>query len=912
MSKTKKWSIVCFSLTAGILIAGYFGIPIIAEHVIQDAVDETKGVTVRQVSVRWGGPQLLRGVVVDTQQGSATLNVKIENTLLGLLIEDKPIKVSASGDAVLSIPEQGIPADPDLPMVEKQQKPTTGEEGSFQLPKLEIELDLASLTVDGENSLVYQQVRASLDVDPGRHFVASLTAETALGGSIELTCNAPTLITRAGTINPEASGSLRFTIENAQLPTINGAAGWSIIRLEGELSSPNMSESISVGATGSLAEYDQERGSIFVKTQLSKTVKSDAFTLGNWAIVGSVDISNVPTTILTPFLNTAHIDTIRDFGPTMDLKLSRTTENSPPVATFNTRDVRISGNVDPDNGVLSDVDIVAQIHNELLQTVTEGKLSGESTLRVHLERLVLIGVSENTLTGNMSLDGALKYTPQNTLLENFRAFMYADVVERVMATNGSVSIDGQPVTFDLSLRSPNKNKLDGIDDLWKTITEQLPRGEGDLVFKNVPTTLLEPYITDKRFSMSRDVGKHIDASANFRWDHIDTTVLSNNIQCNATFVLKGKNIIGLRKVDLTAAIDNRLATAVTGTNIAATSTLHVLADNVDFKGNAAFDITLDVGKQHTVMRGKTTRMTEGGVAGNLDLHMAATGIDVHLLDALGDCNGMLVDTLGSPIAVEIKATNILGVPRVTAGGTSPQAAFETTLMFSEGTVSTAVNTSTRAELQLSTKLTSRLLKDLGPVLSDIRSVKHPIQMTITHAKASLEGDLSKLHADVRIDIGEVALDSGSLTMQLLPMFNTKHVEVIPAYFDPIHIEIRNGIATYKEFRLTLANKYSIPYSGTIDLATRRLQLKSAVPLTGLGFSIKELRGLATDIDVPVLITGTIDKPVVDVDPSFDLGKLLLQSGIGTAIGEALDEVFGGNKKAPNPLDMIEELLKERN
>lgn len=912
MSKTKKWSIACLSLSVVILITGYFGIPVIAEHFIQDAVEETKGVTVRQVSVRWGGPQVLRGLVVDTDQGSATLNVKIENNLLGLLIEDKPIKLAASGDAVLRIPEQGIPADPDPPKAKKHQNPTSEDADSFLLPKLEIELDLASLTVVGENPLIYQHVQASLDVDPGRHFVASLTAETALGGTVELTCNAPTLITATGTINPEASGSLRFTIENAQLPTINGAAGWSVIQLEGELSSPNVSESISIGATGSLAEYDQERGSIFVKTQLTKTVKEGAFTFGNWAIVGSVDISNVPTTILTPFLNTAHIDTIRDFGPTMDLQLSRTAENTSPVATFNTRDVRMSGTVDPDSGVLSDVEIVAQIHNELLQTVTDGSLSGEPTLRIHLERLVPVGVTENTLTGNLSLEGVLSCTSQNTVLENFRALVHADVLKRVMTTTGSVSIDGQPVTFDLSFRSPNKNKLDGIDDLWKTITQQLPRGEGEVVFKHLPTTLLEPYITDKRIQVSRDVGEHIDVSANFRWDHIDTTVLSNNLQCSAALVLNGKNIVGIRKVDLNAAIDSKLATAVTQTNIAATSTLHFLADTVDFEGNAAFDLTLDIGKRHTVMRGKSTRMTEGGVAGNLDLHVAATGIDVHLLDALGDCNGMLVDTLGSPLAVEIKATNILGTPRVTAGGTSPKAAFESVLVFSDAVVSTAVNTSTRAELQLSTKLTSRLLKDLGPVLSDIRSVRHPIRMNITHAKASLEGDLSKLHADVRIDIGEVALDSGSLTMQLLPLFNTKHVEVVPAYFDPIHIEIRNGIATYKEFRLTLANKYSIPYSGTIDLTTRRLQLKSAIPLTGLGYSIKELRGLATDIDVPVLITGTIDKPVVDVDPSFDLGKLLLQSGIGTVLGETLDEVFGGNNKAPNPLDIIEELLKERN
>jgi hypothetical protein len=201
-----------------------------------------------------------------------------------------------------------------------------------------------------------------------------------------------------------------------------------------------------------------------------------------------------------------------------------------------------------------------------------------------------------------------------------------------------------------------------------------------------------------------------------------------------------------------------------------------------------------------------------------------------------------------------------------------------------------------------------LLKDLGPVLSDIRSVKRPIQMQVSQVQTSLDGDISTLNADVYIDIGEVELDSGSVTMKLLPMFNTKHVEVIPAFFEPIFIEIRSGIATYRKFNLTLANKYTIPYSGTINFVNRQLELHTAVPLTGLGYSIKELRGLATDIDVPILITGTIDNPVTKVDPSFDLSKIL-QSVAITAIGDAIGDAFGsGDKEAPNPLDLLEGLL----
>ena len=148
-------------------------------------------------------------------------------------------------------------------------------------------------------------------------------------------------------------------------------------------------------------------------------------------------------------------------------------------------------------------------------------------------------------------------------------------------------------------------------------------------------------------------------------------------------------------------------------------------------------------------------------------------------------------------------------------------------------------------------------------------------------------------------------------MKLLPMFNTKHVEVIPAFFDPIHISIRKGVATYKKFTLTLANKYSIPYSGTINFVNRELNLKSAVPLTGLGYSIKKLRNLPNDIDVPILITGTIDNPKTNVDPGFDLNELLQNVAV-TVIGDAIEDVFdSGDKDKPNPMDLLEELFGDK-
>ena len=177
--------------------------------------------------------------------------------------------------------------------------------------------------------------------------------------------------------------------------------------------------------------------------------------------------------------------------------------------------------------------------------------------------------------------------------------------------------------------------------------------------------------------------------------------------------LTGNQLVGFNNVDATAVITSQLATLLTGTNIGATSTLHIVAPSVDLEGNASFDITLDIGKQHTVLRGKTSRVLND-TKNDLHLHVAATGLDTHLLDAFCKTKGILADTLGSPIAVEMIGENMLNNPVVKAGGTSPNAAFETSLTFFDGKVSTTTSVPTLAELQLSQKLTKTLAQRSWP------------------------------------------------------------------------------------------------------------------------------------------------------------------------------------------------------
>jgi hypothetical protein len=899
----KKVIIIILSSIVILIVGVYFAGPIIVSNIIRGKLTEESGNSIRSIEITWGGPQVLSGLHLKDEKMSADLEVVVSDSLFDFIRPGALIHIDIQGDVVIHTTSEEKSSESEPSALE-----ITSSESAITIPNIMVTTQIDTLTIEGEDPIVLLDVKGELLVDPGRHFGGKFTATTGSGGSIECTGNAPDFLTENGGFNWDASGECVISIENVSLPTINGQGGWSIVKLAGSISSPKFSEAINVSGTGSFAEYDEQKGFFVVKTQLiSNDKKQGAFVFDDKEIVGTVNLAQVPTTILSPLLNKYGIDPPRDIGKTMNLDVERTSGGPPMKAVFSSEKLQASAIVDSDNGAVTDFDVSADVNSELLQALTDNHIQGNGHISIKLSRYVPYGFSSNEepeCIGTIELSGKLQHVPSKTKIQNATANFSAHLSERKIDTNGSAFLNGLESTFQVQLHSTNKNKLNSVADLVRTIVNRLPRGTGMAVTENIPTGVVRPYIPEEQQHLLEYVGPSFSSTAVFIPGGFRVEFLSGVTELFGNLQMQEGQLHSLQDARVYTKLSKSLATKLLGVPINAESTLQTNIVSIDVEGNAELDVSFDIEKQHTFAQVKTTRQVDGALNGNI----AATGIDANLLDAMWNCGGLLADSVGSPIAVEVKGVDLLGSPVIVADGTSPNAVFETSLSVFDGKLYTIPDVATRAELQLSSSLTRHLLKDLGPILSDIRSVKHPIQMQFARVQAGLDGDISTLNADVYIDIGEVELDSGSATMKLLPMFNTKHVEVIPAFFDPIIIEIRNGIATYKKFNLTLANKYSVPYSGTINLVNRQLNIHTAVPLTGLGYSIKELRGLATDIDVPILITGTIEKPITKVDPSFDLSKLLQSTAI-TAIGDAIEDALGGgDKEAPNPLDLLEELL----
>ncbi len=888
---------------AGLLAIGlYFAVPSIARGVIHNKITDDSNNSVGAIDVSWGGPQNISQLHIEDTFGTADIDVTISNSLFSLVMASSPIDVLVRGDALLDISKT-----PETPEISPVQTPsaaasTEATPASTVLPAIKLIAELATVTVDGDEPILFHDVAATLDLNPGMHFTAALQATSELGGLIDIDCSAPGFISEHGEHNWNASATCSVNIENTPIPTISGIGGWSVLSLEGNVSSPNLNDAINISIDGSLAEYDTPRGFVLVKGQFLKSKDTThAFAFGGKEFEGSVNLLDVPTSILDPLLSAFTINTARDVGTTMDLIIHRKAQEPTLSVHFNTKEIQIEGKVNTNNWLITDTDVTANIRSKLLQQLTDKQVSGNATASIHIDQLVPAGNTNNDMpecVAQLNISGKLQHVPTNTNLSSLDCNLIGSLGQRTVASNGFATLNEKKSEFDISLKSTHKNKLDGLDDLWKTITKQLPQGTGTFSISNIPTSIIQSYVDDKRFKLNRDVGSAISIDAKLKHNTIDFDIKSKKVTANGTAHLRGTEIHSFSGVAADVQIAKPLAKEFAGIN--KPITVHSNFKTADLKGNTEFDATVLIEKNNTALQGKSTRNKDD----SLDMRVAVTGIPTQFIDPL------LYDSIGSPLAVEIIAKNILHVPVVTAGGTSPDSSFETSLTFKDGMVSTVEKTTTIADLKLSPSLTQRMLKDLGPVLSDIRSVKRPIKMTVTNARASLDHDVSKLRADIILDIGEVMLDNGSLTLDLLSMFKTKHNEHIPARFEPIHINIREGVVRYEKFSLLLANKYLITYSGSINLVTRQMNVQCLVPLSSLGHSIKQLRGLPVDIEVPINISGSIDNPTDNVDEGFDLEKLLKGIPLDD-IGDVIGEFLGGGDKsgeAPDPLDLLDELF----
>ena len=944
--RRRRWPwitlVVLVVLGAGV----FFGGPPLAAVVAKSAID----VPVKHVSLSWWGPQQIDGISLASDTASAELDVRIDNGLIPILLRDRTLHVSVGGTVSATMATATpTPVSAGAPGTPGARSPR--EDFSLQgVPPVSVTLDLRSVIIDdpdGGRSINLQQVTGSFDYDPGRHVAGVIRAATTDGGYLEIDGSAPNLFDAEGMMRRDAAITADVVAASFPLPRVED---WIIRNLTAKISSPGLEQTASLLLEGTLSEKGVARGRLLAKLQIDRPIREGAFTLDPASLIGHAEIKDVPTAPIAPLLQLADIDLMADIGPMLALRLERSVATNPLNASLTAEHVsgsaRVlvgeSGNVER----IEQLQVEADIRAALLRRFTGDVLDGDVAATVRIGSFVPSG-DHAILEGEVEVEGAVRIAldDRHVAVDGGSFSIVGSVEDRRVVLQGDLSADGREMPLELSLGVKSHASLDGLDDLWKQAVEPLPHGLGSLQLSQVPTALLQPWLADSPLNRARDIGDSVDLAMALRGDVIETTLTADRVTVEGSIQLRDGEVASLEEVVATVKVAPALLSDITGLQIKQSSTATISSSRIDMDASDHIDATLSIVGPLMIATKRATEFVtlasldctlvgsltgdglvfQGDIAaegnsasvngtvtksgtGSVDALVTVVGASTSTLDSLANLEGLLVDAIGQRLDANI-ALQHLESDAVTcvANAVSTSGTIQSSFIVEKENIRTQEKSRTTAELQLTPQLTSQLLRNLGPVLADIRSIDHPVRATMWNASIPTNGDLAKLNADINLDIGNVTLDSGSATMRLLTLFNSSHAASVPAFVEPIELRIRKGIVMYDTFRIVIDDKYTMPFGGRINLMTHELRIASVVPLKGLGYSIKELRGLAKDIEVPLLIRGTIEKPTVSVDPSFDLAKLLQDSAVN-AIGDAIS---GSGKDIPDPMDLIEELLKGR-
>lgn len=378
-------------------------------------------------------------------------------------------------------------------------------------------------------------------------------------------------------------------------------------------------------------------------------------------------------------------------------------------------------------------------------------------------------------------------------------------------------------------------------------------------------------------------------------------------------------------VKIEAALDGGPLTLANADGVFSTvRELHIDARTEDLSEGIAFDLSGStaagaaqepgvISIAGTVDGLLTEEKTLDAAGASLTMNATAERVPTVIADSILGLESLLVAAVGEEMSVSFRSKGF----SQDAGWVDGR--IDTTNGFLEGVVKgkerslrSTQNRPIEGELEVTPPLRERLLARIHPVLADVRSVEHPVRFTVPQRlEVPLDGDVSRLKADLEIDIGAVEFDSGSMTLDLLRRFDTPE-ETIPGLIEPIISQIRKGVITYDRFAVHIG-KYTLVYEGKVDLNTRTVDLRTELPLEALALTFEELEGYVDKIIVPLWTHGSFDDPKTEIHPDFDLLEAAAQAGFrgtlrnilkdrGLPGGEILDELLrraeeeGGDRK----------------
>lgn len=212
------------------------------------------------------------------------------------------------------------------------------------------------------------------------------------------------------------------------------------------------------------------------------------------------------------------------------------------------------------------------------------------------------------------------------------------------------------------------------------------------------------------------------------------------------------------------------------------------------------------------------------------------------------------------------------------------------LAFSGTTASVPAERPLTASLRLTDALRRRLLARINPVFADVSTSQRDVQLRFSAAGLPIDGDRSRLDADLRLEVGEVRFTPGDLISLPLKLAGDAAAQGFDGLIAPLVVTVRKGQLAYEGFDVNFVRqgggwKNTLRFAGRIDL-TRAPPYAEAITTVYPGTSIAkysaDLRRLppkALDaLSVPVTFYGPLGEgSSLQFKIDLDLEDLLRRS-----------------------------------
>lgn len=277
------------------------------------------------------------------------------------------------------------------------------------------------------------------------------------------------------------------------------------------------------------------------------------------------------------------------------------------------------------------------------------------------------------------------------------------------------------------------------------------------------------------------------------------------------------------------------------------------------------------------------------------------GLPTPLLDALAGQKGALIDLLGARVDTRI-ATNKLSK---TSGSLTADLSADNATANAAGDVRdgvfVATSTVTARMSRITPEASKRFISTVVPLLDKVEKTADdkPAVITATGLTAPLDGDMSKLNADVTFDLGTVQFQSSDFFGRILNATSNRSFGKVGQKIPPFNAKIRQGVVNYERF-VVPTGEFELATEGKVDLVKRKMRLTVWVPVLALADEISgalklgDLPGLRNVSSVPLKISGDLDNPDTDID--WDrLGKdiIRLPGDAADGAGKGVDEILKG-------------------